>query len=285
MTHHQPGDLEDRIRDAYRSAERTVQTLQRTSPVLAPGSVRRPRRRAGVLSAGIAVAAAAVAAITLITGSAPPALATVTSALTRTLTQSYHLSEQDSYHDIVNGQIRNRLYSSCATEADPVRHLLTISCSTWNPNTQQAGPVEREVGGYTYFYTPDTTSTHGKHWIRYPTASLLHPCCTENGFTAATPEQMLAEIKAGAEVTVAGPASGPGWTGTRYAFSETLRDKTGLSGTVTVDRQGRTRALALTLRMPSAAGVTVITQVLTFSDFGAPVTVTPPPADQTYPVR
>ena len=153
---YQPHDLEDSIRAAYRSAARTVQTLQRTSPVHADGSVRkidpiggfaavrrdrwRRSRRAVVLSAGIAAAAAAVAATMPITGSAPPALATVTRALTRTLTKSYHLSEQDSYYFIVNGQIRNRHDSSCTTEADPVRHLRTISCSTWNPMTQAAGP-------------------------------------------------------------------------------------------------------------------------------------------------
>ena len=44
MTDYQPNGLEDRIRDAYQSAARTVQTLQRPSPVLAAGSVRRPRR-------------------------------------------------------------------------------------------------------------------------------------------------------------------------------------------------------------------------------------------------
>jgi hypothetical protein len=245
----------------------------------------RRTRRGAVLSAGIAVAAASVTAVTLTMGSAPPALATVTSALTRTLTQSYHLSEQDSYYYIVNGQIRNPHHDACTTEADPVRHLLATSCSTWNPMTQEAGPILREVGGYTYYYTPVTTGNHGKHWQRVPTASLPPPpCCADNGFITATPQQMLAEIKEAATVTVAGPASGPGWTGTRYAFSAPLKAGTALSGTVTVDRQGRTRALVLTQRMPSAVNVLVMTQVLTFSDFGTPVTVTPPPADQTYPL-
>ena len=36
-------------------------------------------------------------AVMLTVGSAPPALATVTTALTRTLAQSYHLTEQDSF--------------------------------------------------------------------------------------------------------------------------------------------------------------------------------------------
>lgn len=132
----------------------------------------RRTRRGAVLSAGIAVAAASVTAVTLTMGSAPPALATLTSALTRTLTQSYHLSEQDSYYFIVNGQIRYPHHDACTTEADPVRHLLATSCSTWNPMTGEAGPIVREVGGYTYFYTPVTTGTHGKHWTRVLTASL-----------------------------------------------------------------------------------------------------------------
>jgi hypothetical protein len=58
--------------------------------------------------------------------------------------------------------------------------------------------------------------------------------------------------------------------------------KTELSGAVTVDRQGRTRALVQTMRDPGSR-VMVMTQALTVSDFGAPVTVTPPPADQTSP--
>jgi hypothetical protein len=44
VTDHPPDDLEERVRDAYQSAARTVQTLQRPSPMLAAGSVPRPRR-------------------------------------------------------------------------------------------------------------------------------------------------------------------------------------------------------------------------------------------------
>jgi len=99
-----------------------------------------------VLSAGIAVAAASVTAVTLTTGSAPPALATVTSALTRTLTQSYHLGEQDSSYYIVNGRMRYLAHDACTSEADPVRHLKASSCSN--------DPAAREVGGYTYLYIP-----------------------------------------------------------------------------------------------------------------------------------
>jgi hypothetical protein len=93
-----------------------------------------------------------------------------------------------------------------------------------------------------------------------------------------TAQKLLAEIRQYYTVTVAGPASGPGWTGTRYAYSD---PKVGLSGTVTVDHQGRVRAMTGTLRGSAKGLTTVLDQTLTFSDFGVPVTVTPPPADQT----
>jgi hypothetical protein len=44
VTDRLPDDLEERVRDAYQSAARTVQTLQRLSPMPAAGSVPRPRR-------------------------------------------------------------------------------------------------------------------------------------------------------------------------------------------------------------------------------------------------
>ena len=225
--------------------------------------------RGAVLSAGIAVAAAAVTAVTLTMGSPPPALATVTSALTRTLTQSYHLSEQDSYLH----------REACTTDADPARHLLATSCAGQN------GPFVREVGGYIYYSSPtifpQPKHSNGKLWLRIASASVLQLPGTDS-FSAATPQQMSALIKELSKVTAAGPASGPGWTGIRYAFSATLKSGTKLSGTVTVDRQGRARVLLLTTQFPGDPRTLVMTNALTFSDFGAPVPVSPPPADQTF---
>jgi hypothetical protein len=62
MTNHLPGDLQERVRAAYQSAARTVQTLQRPSPMLAAGSVPRPRR----MNAFVPLAAAM--AVTVIIG-------------------------------------------------------------------------------------------------------------------------------------------------------------------------------------------------------------------------
>jgi hypothetical protein len=228
-----------------------------------------------VLSAGAVAAAALGTAVALTIGSAPPALATVTSALTRTLTQNYHLTARyGGYeYDSRNGRITDRYGTTCTTRADPVRHLEATSCSN--------GPGVREVGRYTYLYITNPVGP-GKHWERVPTA------CQDglskvaiNGFIAATPQQMLSEISKAGKVTVVGPASGPGWTGTRYAFTSTATQRPRISGTVDVDRQGRTRNLALTIRFGPAVVFGVDTQALTFSDFGARVTVTPPPADQT----
>ena len=251
----------------------------------------RRTRRGAVLSAGIAVAAAAVTAVTLTIGSAPPALATVTSALTRTLNQSYHLTEQNGGYYIRNGRITDRYHETCTTKADPVRHLQASSCS--NPAGPDGGE-NREVGRYTYLYFTAPVDHPGKHWERIPTACEVGVAINGkrladlstiaiNGFTIATPQQMLSAIKEAAKVTLVGPASGPGWTGTRYAFGKAWQGVR-ISGTVDVDQQGRARSLVLTIRFGhEPALVFVETQALTFSDFGARVTVTPPPADQTWP--
>ena len=239
---------------------------------------RRTRRRA-VLSAGIAAVAASVTVVALTIGSAPPALATVTSALTRTLTQSYHLTEQDGSYYIMNGRIRYPDHRVCTAKADPVRHLEASFCSFGPFHTG-----DREVGGYYYLYFINPTDHPGKHWQRMPISHVVY-WPSIDGFTRATPQQMLSQVKKADKVTVIGPVSGPGWTGTRYALASSSnpgRPAGMLSGTMDVDRQGRARALTLTMRFTSRIKVFVRTQALTFSDFGAPVTVTPPPADQTF---
>lgn len=234
---------------------------------------RRTRGRA-VLSAGIAAAAAAVTAVTLTAGSAPPALAAVTSALTSTLSQNYHVVQQTTQYDTDNGQVRTYHYT-CSGAADPVRQLLAMSCSEGSE-----GFAVREVGGYTYRLLGGPAAGHpdGKPWIR-ETAGFSPGLDFVGIDILHTARRLLAEIKQEATVTVAGPASGPGWTGTRYAYSS---PKYGFSGTVTVDQHGRVRAMTGTLRDTVKSRTVVVEQILTFSDFGVPVTVTPPPADQTF---
>jgi hypothetical protein len=84
VTDEQPGDTEDRVRDAYRSAARTVQTLQRTSAELdAPVPRARPRRMNAFVpiaaaAAVIVVIAASLAVPRLLAGSAGNSQATAT---------------------------------------------------------------------------------------------------------------------------------------------------------------------------------------------------------------
>jgi hypothetical protein len=75
VTDHLPGDLEERVRDAYQSAVRTVQTLQRPSPMLVTGSAPRPRRMnafapIAAAMAVIVVIGASMALPRLLTGAA-----------------------------------------------------------------------------------------------------------------------------------------------------------------------------------------------------------------------
>ncbi len=227
----------------------------------------RQTRVRAALSAGVAVAAASVTAVALTIGSAPSAIAIVTSALTRTMTQSYHATWQESVNTQNAGVSR---WPACTSEADPVHHLEATFCSN--------RPVELVVGSYTYDWSAE--AYHGKHWARYPNAS-LRPLPAVGDFVFATPQRMLSQIEQELKVTVIGPASGPGWTGTRYAFASSDRYGT-ISGTLDVDWQGRARALHATIRTGGAGPGSVMMWVVKFSDFGARVTVTPPPPDQTF---
>ena len=76
MTDDLPGDLEDRVRDAYQSAAQTVQpqTLKRTSPLHTAGPVTRPRR----MTAFVPIAAAMAVIVAIVVSVALPRLLTGT---------------------------------------------------------------------------------------------------------------------------------------------------------------------------------------------------------------
>lgn len=272
-------DLEDRVRDCLRVQGARAQIVDLTTAARRR-SRQLGRRRVLAIGGALPVAAAAATALgtafALTIGSAPPALAAVTSALTRTLTRSYHLSVQSGGYYGRNGRITYG--SPCTTKVDPVRHLEETSC----PN----GEDTREVGGYVYTYFFAPLEGTGKHWQRMSTTCLVS-LDTPFGIAvndlgiAVSPQQMLPEIKKAGKVTVVGPASGPGWTGTRYALTTMATQQERVSGTVDVDQQGRARNLVLTERLASSPRPYVYRLHLAFSDFGARVTVTPPPADQT----
>ena len=99
------------------------------------------------------------------------------------------------------------------------------------------------------------------------------------------PQDLLALLKSATQVREVGPASGPGWAGTAYAYSAAtrlsggpLRLSVSSSGTVDFDQQGRVRRLDA---VESFNG-TVRKVEVTFGDFGLPVPVSAPPASQTW---
>ncbi|WP_440106243.1 hypothetical protein [Streptosporangium sp. H16] len=98
------------------------------------------------------------------------------------------------------------------------------------------------------------------------------------------PQAALQRLRSATDVREDGSASGQGWTGQRFTFSLEDTGEPGfkeitdrpveITGAVSVDDQGRVRRLEVVF------GDIGQRNVLDFGDFGTPVTVTAPPADQ-----
>lgn len=171
---------------------------------------------------------------------------------------------------------------------DPVRRVgqATVTDSS-------RGPIEiRYLPGASYIFDPLNINGHGK-WlnVRIQDAGVPgNPALgkLEAGFDGILPEDpqsLLALLRSATEVRDAGPASGPGWTGTKYTFTgHAAGILLQATGTVAVDQQGRVRDLDVTRDYGSGVSVT---DAISFSDFGLSVHVSAPPANQianTVPV-
>jgi hypothetical protein len=240
-----------------------------------------------------AVAAGALAAVTA-TG-APSALAAVTGAAAKTASESYRVSMVSTR----TGQLKFPLNLSpsgpmrVTGEFDPARQI--------GEETAPGHGQIRYIGGYVYWTVPSGETVLGsKPWVmariartgganspsRLPLGMLNS--MVSGGIDTIPPQDPLTLLKSVSTVRDAGPASGPGWTGTRYSFSTTAEygPYQTMRGTVDVDRQGRVRRLIATIvygtAFSSATGVSSTTDDITFSDFGLRVPVTAPPASQVY---
>src|SRR6202011_3565791 len=100
------------------------------------------------------------------------------------------------------------------------------------------------------------------------------------------PATFLAQLEKANTVVGEGPASGPGWTGTKYAFviRAGKNGPVAVSGTLYVDEQGLVRHLVQTTTLLPVPGEpwTRFTDDVTFGDFGVSVPVAAPPASQVY---
>jgi hypothetical protein len=149
-----PSDLENRVRDAYQAAGRTVQpqTLRRTTPGIAAGPSRRSRRLSALIPVAAAVAVlavigASVALPRLLTGAAgkpgtsasalahdPPFQVIVTSTLTRGT--SLLVRTPAGHVDSTLAPPRGTTWATVAATANPRKFIVATSPSTraaWHP--------------------------------------------------------------------------------------------------------------------------------------------------------
>jgi len=263
-------------------------------------AVRERRRRVLVPAGATALAAAVAGGVTagVVTAggvtASPSALTALTAALVKTSARSYTFTASANVrHGPTSSQ------GSVTGEFDPVN-------GTGKEQVRSDGDKWqiRYIGAHAYAHADSTTAkyadhlmTHGKPWVKF---RLSHPSAevsTEgvNGLIAdipTNPADLLAQLKSAATVRVAGRASGPGWTGTKYSFTlapGSNQDPWKANGTVSVDSAGRVRQLvirssnAAAIAQGKAFGRPFENETLaTFGGFGTPVTVAAPPARQVF---
>ena len=254
----------------------------------------RRRRIRALATAGAAAGTAAAVLLSVTVAGAPPALAAVTSALSRASAESFRMNLVVTQRNLVPGQptIQSPLYIT--GELDLKRNL--------GQETLSYGWRTLIVGQEAYTELPPAQAkiagTGGKLWTQEslqdtepPTGSTGAQLAWDfNSDRPFNPQALLALLRSGAEVVDEGSVSGPGWTGTRYTFSVshpagTLGVVDSITGTVVVDRQGHIRSLTQATAFaaggqPGAAAGTIYTLDFTFSDFGVRFSVTPPPPTQ-----
>jgi hypothetical protein len=257
-------------------------------------AARRPRsrRRTYALTAAGAVAVAAAAAgvtVALHPGPAAPSpIAAVTTALARTSAQSYTFSLDTTVR--IAG--RRTLNSDAVSGAFDPRHGRSTELLTAHSAGRTTRAQIRFIGASLYT-SVSPGGGFGKLWDETPVkaaAAGAMPPGDLYGFVSdqpVSPAALTVVLRApSTAVRDAGPASGPGWSGTKYSFTTRLDGgRESVTGTAYVDQQGRVRRLLTTTAEQGAhaVGKTLLTtdRDIIFGDFGAPVPVTAPPASLT----
>ncbi len=239
-----------------------------------------------LVAAGAAAAAAGVTAALLAAsaGHAPSPLAAVAGALAKTSAGSYSFS-LDSVVRFRGREIHSDVVSGAF---DPRHGLGTELLAVGRPQGPMTAQI-RFLGRHVYTRVSGN-QTLGKPWDKAPVppvaADGIPPGYEIYGFVTdrpVSPAELSGALRSVGTVRMAGSASGPGWTGTRYVFTVRLPEaRQSLTATVELDQQGRVRRL---MTITTQGNVTT-DRDLTFGDFGAPVPVIAPPASQvTYTNR
>jgi hypothetical protein len=216
---------------------------------------------------------------------------------------SYHVSEVTS--ETFTPQYASHPIVTMREEGafDPLRHIGEETLLL-HPELPAVSEI-RYIGKYVYEYltAPGPGVSDGKSWDEMLAPPPSFPSRNNNSSVIqngladlpndvmggpVNPYNLLTVLKSLGTVHEDGPLSGLGWTGTRYSFNATVEDFIAASnttrparGTVYVDQQGRVRRFVLTtVVQPPFRDLESITTDVTFSDFGAPVSVTVPPANQ-----
>jgi hypothetical protein len=299
------------VNDTEEAARRLLAVAAEDVPAgidLLRGVRSRRRKRAvrlrAVVAAGAAGIVAAAAAVTLSAVQAPSAYAQVIQAAARTAAASYRVRAVE--HIVRDGGLPSQPWSTASGQFDPADGLGEL--------TTNLGAQIRYAGGYTYELVTGTVRAGARaqgtpipawaSWERLPirlgaspegnptapfpvrvTRAGLALLRVSSAFLGqAGPQDLLVLLRSAAHVRVAGPASGPGWTGAAYTFSaatsltEPVPEPVSISGTVDVDQQGLVRQLDAV----ESFDQTVRKIKTTFGDFGLTVSVSPPSASVTY---
>jgi hypothetical protein len=254
---------------------------------------RRHRRRMRVLVPAGAVAVTGVVAAALLGTSVtnpPSALAAVTSAMAKTSGQSYRFTMTGSLTYPSSGTTQH----FALTGAIDPKHQRGTERLTGGPLigthiyvTEQLRFIGKNL--YTWVSPASGLGSVGKPWNEAPipapdTRATWGSELRGNTFEQPiSPAELLRVLRSAAAVRYVGPASGPGWTGSKYTFTAHLGGPAvTVAGTVDVDQQGWVRSLdtITTLRDRFQNVRRTETEDLTFGGFGRPVQVTAPPASQ-----
>jgi hypothetical protein len=295
MKEHPMDDTEEAARRLFAVATADVPPgidLLRGVRARSRGRVVRIRSLVAVGAAGIVAAATA---ITLSAVQAPSAFAQVVQAAQRTA--AYQVSTTSTLVQAPLPGAGSHAPVSGTGEFDPASGV--------GEETNSHGVQVRYVGGYIYLPVTDALRTAlnrlphlsipaGVSWLRAPRPQLSGVGATTvelttlgsiaMGVDQVDPQNLLSLLESATQVREVGPASGTDWTGSQYAFTASMSlpgpVHTGVSmtGTVGVDQQGRVRQFDA---VESLAGAE-LKVAITFGDFGLPVSVSAPPASETF---
>ncbi|MGW0810250.1 hypothetical protein [Nonomuraea sp. NPDC002799] len=214
-------------------------------PIVSPGRFRMPRPMASL--GVVAAVAMAVAAAVVLPSAQSSAQAQVVAAVENTGQESYRIHT-------VSGP---KTFEGAFDPAQRVGVITRIG----------DGAETRFIGDLMYGKDPGD-----EKWVVSPRndaeIAAAPPAVALVKLAPLDPQAALERLRSATDVRESGSATGPGWTGRRFAF--TLE---AITGDVDVDDQGRVRRLEVTFH----DGRRLVMDII---DFGATVTVEAPPADQ-----